>query len=75
VAALSVGGDGVAEELEDRFTLQFQGLGHYQDPFDEPEGFFAMAAEGNFSLQDQTSHDPFGMVVGRFHPIVADECL
>ena len=69
-----MGGDGVAEELEHGLTLQFQGLCHGQDPLDETEAFFTMAAEGDFPPQDQASQDPLGQVVGWFHPLPADEC-
>ncbi len=69
-----MGGDGVAEELEHGLTLQFQGLCHGQDPLDETEAFFTVAAEGDFPPQDQASQNPLGQVVGWFHPLPADEC-
>ena len=68
-----MGGDGVAEELEDRLALQLEGLCHGQDPLDETEAFFAVAAKGDFPPQDQASQDPLGQVVGWFHPLPADK--
>ena len=68
-----MGGDGVAEELEDRLALQLEGLCHGQDPLDETEAFFAVTAEGNFPPKDQASQDPLGQVVGWCHPLPADK--
>ncbi|RLS40119.1 MAG: hypothetical protein DWH82_04105 [Planctomycetota bacterium] len=53
-----MGGDGVAEELEDRLALHLEGLCHDQDPLDEMEAFFTVAAEGDLPPQDQASQYP-----------------
>ena len=68
-----MGGDGVAEELEHRLALQLEGLCHGQDPLDETEAFFTVAAEGNFPPQDQASQGarPGCWLVP---PLPADEC-
>ena len=68
-----MGGNSVAEELEDRLALQLDGLWHGQDPLDETETFFAEAAERDFPPQDQASQVPLGKFVGWFHSLPADE--